>query len=310
MGDLRWAWDLYDANRLALQWDYPAVVQRLALSAGDETRLARALELTYAADVEALDALFGRTLSTLEARGLGTDSLVAFTADHGETLFRDNALFHWTHGLQLAPEVLSVPFILRAPELLWTPGSRRAPVPEVQAVTRSIDVFPTLAGLCGLDLDGRGVSGEDLSAVLRGEAPPELLAFSHTTSIGPLHEAEFRGWGVAGRYFGSTDGELIWVRVRQGDRVWKWINVGEERFEFRSFDLATDPEERRDLFDPGDERDARMAERLRTYKDELLRGFQAQAAATGSGSESIPADALERLQGLGYVDGDDPDAGH
>ena len=62
-----------------------------------------------------------------------------------EVLDRENALFKWTHGLQLVPEVLGVLFILYAP----TAGLERG---RVEQVTRSIDVFATLAGLSGIDV--------------------------------------------------------------------------------------------------------------------------------------------------------------
>ena len=99
------------------------------------------IELLYKASVYELDALFGGVIEAIEERGLIDASAIAFTSDHGEILYRDNALFQWGHGYQQAPEVIGVPFLLRAPGL---------PAGRFDHVTRSTDVYPTLAGLAGV----------------------------------------------------------------------------------------------------------------------------------------------------------------
>ena len=76
----------------------------------------------------------------------------------------------WTHGFILSADDIVVPLIVRGPGV---------PPRRIDAVTRSIDVFPTIAGLAGLPLPPGSVQGTDLSAALRGTAPmPPLLAFS------------------------------------------------------------------------------------------------------------------------------------
>ena len=294
MADLQAAWDLYDgepeSERWNLQWDFPATVERLGLDAAAVERLARALEVTYRADVATLDAMFGRTLATLADRGLMDDSLIAFTADHGEVLRRETALFQWTHGLQLAPEVLSVPWIVRGPVVGIEPGHH-------DEVSASIDVFPTLAGLCGIDVEGRGPQGRDLSAVLRGECRAEpARAFSHTTTISTETIADFRRWGLASRYFGGMEVERIWVGVRDGDLFVKLRNLDGKRWGLQAFDLAADPAEERDLFDPADPLHAELAVELERYKARLVAGF-------AGASTDTPENALELLEGLGYVEG-------
>jgi arylsulfatase A-like enzyme len=74
-------------------------------------------------------------------------------------------------------------------------------------VTRSIDVFPTLAGLAGLPADAR-VVGSNLSAALRGEeARPDLVAYSHTTVLArsvfeQMHSPQYRDqWNLARHLF-------------------------------------------------------------------------------------------------------------
>ena len=187
--------------------------------------------------------------------------------------------------------MLSVPWIVRAPGLGVEPG-------EYLPVTSSIDVFPTLAGLCGIDVRERGADGRDLSRALLGrEQPTEELAFSHTSTISEQTIADFQRWGLASRFFGGMEVGRIWVRVRAGDMVFKYRNLDGERWGFQAYDLAVDPREERDLFDPSDPDHAAMAARLRGYKALLVERH-------GQASTEAPEDALDRLKDLGYVSDD------
>lgn len=137
-----------------LSWNFDATVRRLGLGEDDVDRIARVAELLYRANVHRLDGLFGDVVAAVEARGLGDESALAFTADHGEVLHREGAIFRWNHGFALAPETLGVPWLLVAPGV--APGAW-------EGVTRSIDIFPTLAGLAGVELPAGSVAGVDLS---------------------------------------------------------------------------------------------------------------------------------------------------
>jgi arylsulfatase A-like enzyme len=311
---------LYDRYRLALQWNYPETVEKLRrhedpalrLREGDEAKLAALLELLYRAAVWQLDDLFGRWLDSIEAAGLLDESLIAFTADHGELLYRENALYKWTHGLELAPEVLTVPFIVRAPGAGVAPG-------DYQAVTRSIDVFPTLAGLAGVAIPATAqVEGVDLSKALRGEAePPELVAFFHTSTLGPNLLEQFAGdrdytgdgrieagplapYTQVVRRIPREDVAFAWVGARKGDAIFKKTFDG-SRWSFEAYDLATDPHETRSRFDPADPEHRRMAGELDAYQARLLRGPYARTALS-------PED-IEKLTALGYLEEGSPAGG-
>ncbi len=280
-----------EQNRLDLQWDFEDAVARLGLSAEDVRRLDRAQRLAYAVKLELLDRQLGKLLDTIRASGLLDRSLIAFTADHGEVFHRESALFHWTHGGQLAPEVLGIPLIVRAPGLGVRPG-------VYEAVTRSIDVFPTLCGLAGVPLPpGAPVDGVDLSAALRGEAPPpRLVAFSHTTLLEGNH-LELHAHDPLGEvFYPRPDPALLWVRARDGDLVCQHRSLDGERWVHQVFDLAADPELTRDLFDPANPEHARLVAALARYKALLVAGH---ARARG---EELPQDeALEELRSLGYA---------
>lgn len=279
---------LMEAHLRRLQWDFDATVAELGLSPERVQRLAQAVKLAYVASVQQLDAYVGEILVNLQRRGLLEETLFVFTADHGEVLHRPGLEFHWTHGMQLAPECLGVPWIVRAPGL--------APQ-RYSSVTRSIDVFPTIAGLAGVKVPPGAVEGRDLARALRGEeAPPRLVAWSHTSTLIPKLRQESREWGHFRRFYPRTDPELIWVRARDGDAVYKLRNLDGMRWGMQVFDLARDPYEQRDLADDRDASQAAMRRELEGYKQRLVDGFEHARLEERAGEN-----ALERLRGLGYA---------
>lgn len=282
---------VYDAHRHELQMDFDGAVKRLGLTDADVQRLDGVLRLAYMACVHQLDVYFGRFLEKLRAAGLYDESLIAFTADHGETFYLPSEPLHWMHGLQLAPSVIEVPWILRGPSVGVAPG-------RYGAVTRSIDVFPTLAGLAGVRLPlDVSLDGTDLTPALRGEREaPRLLAYSHTSTLGEPRVKRYHRDKLVGalRVLPEAKPENMWVRVRDGDRIWQTSRVrpGPERTQ--SFDLASDPGREHDLFDAADAHDREMAEKLARYRRRLVERFQDQDAMS-------QREILERLEGLGYV---------
>ena len=281
---------LYAAHSYQLMRNFPEASERLGLSGSDVRELAQVLEFVYKAAIFQLDEYFGRLLDSIREAGLYDESLIAFTTDHGEIGFRENALYKWTHGLQLAPEVLYVPLIIRGPAV-GLPSGRHA------GVTRSIDVYPTLAALSGVAIpDDVRMAGIDLSPVIRAGTPPaDLIAFSHTSTLGGGVLGYYRkaGLKLALTRIPRDDVELIWVGARRGNLAYKSIFDGES-WSHVVFDHVLDPGEKNDLFEIADPDQREMFERLRTYKRLLV------TAASGEPQRLSPAE-LESLRALGYI---------
>jgi arylsulfatase A-like enzyme len=278
---------VYAEERHALNWDFADAVQRLGLSSADVERLAAVLELVYAACIHEFDGYFGRFLAGIQASGLAGESVFAFTADHGELLRRANARFQWTHGLELCTEVLEVPWILRAPGL--RPSA-------YGGVSRSIDVMPTLLGLCGLPIPST-CAGTDLAPALRGESPPpRLLGYSHTALWPEERIRQFAGYAPVHSILPANDPQLLSVRIRDEDRVFKLLHRPEGEDGYEAYDLSADPGETRDLFDRAQEEHRRMAEELARYKERLIAGFDPSGRNSLSEEET-----LEYLRSLGYA---------
>jgi arylsulfatase A-like enzyme len=282
---------IYKEHWQALAWSHDETLARLDLSDADIEQLVRAVELTYKVAVAKLDHRFGLFIDGIRKRGLMGESLIVFTSDHGEVLYRENALFKWTHGLQLAPEVLSVPLMVLQPGVLG-PG-------RYEGVTRSIDVFPTLLGLAGIAVPpNAALEGVDLGPVLLGEQPPpELRAYSHTTVVPPHVLRQYRDRALVRRFYPRSDPRLIWVRIRDGDRVFKYRNLDGRHWGTEVFDLDTDPGETRNLYSPADPEHQAMRRELLVYKERLTIGFrQGSAVALPEG------EIIEALKSLGYIE--------
>lgn len=167
---------------------------------GFEPRHRDRLRDLYAREVASLDRAVGRLLAAMEHRGLLEDTLVVFTADHGEE-FLDHG--GWTHGKTVYDEVVRVPLLVRFPGG-QTPGPapREASLLDVAPTVLSVMALPELPGAAGIDLTkppppdrvrfAERIGGVwwmvarrrgDVAAVIHGSnvprwTPQELLAFA------------------------------------------------------------------------------------------------------------------------------------
>jgi arylsulfatase A-like enzyme len=272
------AWErsrgLFQQNALDWSFAFDDTSARLHLAPSEVTDVVTAGELLYKSNIHHLDRLFGGVVDQIRQYGLLSESIVVFTADHGEVMYRDNSPVKWTHGFTLAPEELGVPLLVQAPGV--APG-------RYEAVTRVVDVFPTLAGLAGVRVPTPRWTGIDLSRALRGAAPPpELLAFSHTSALG---------------FKPPADPDKIAVAVRDADRVYKIANRDGGGFEPEVYDIGRDPEERRNLYDPADEAQRQMLARLTDYRADLVRAFE----RLGIPGHQPTEHEQQLLRSLGYI---------
>jgi arylsulfatase A-like enzyme len=112
--------------------------------------LAKTLRHGYYACVSYTDAQVGRLLNALEQEGLAQNTVVVFWGDHGWQL-GDHGLWNKHTNFELAT---------RAPLIMSVPGARSAGK-KCEAPVEFVDVYPTLADVCGLPvpagLDGRSL---------------------------------------------------------------------------------------------------------------------------------------------------------
>jgi len=119
----------------------------------------------YAGEVAFTDRHIGEVLAALESSGQAADTLVVFTADHGEE-FGDHG--GQSHGHTLHRELLHVPLIVRAP------GTEPRRVSDVVSV---MDVMPTVLELCDVAPRAR-LYGRSLTSLLAGGSLPPVPALA------------------------------------------------------------------------------------------------------------------------------------
>jgi len=127
----------------------------------------------YYGHISAVDAEFGRLLKKLDETGQADNTIVIYTSDHGDMMGS-----HGFGGKRLPwEESCRVPFLLRYPGVV-APGSSLA------GLFSTIDIYPTLCGIAGLQAPSHCV-GRDLSAAMRGKAArlPESSFLMHIQKI-------------------------------------------------------------------------------------------------------------------------------
>jgi iduronate 2-sulfatase len=117
----------------------------------DERRQKKALGGYYAC-VSYMDAQVGKVLAALERSGEADNTIVIFTSDHGYHLGEHD---FWAKVSLLDPSS-QVPLIIRVP------GKKPA---VCHSLTELIDLYPTVAALCGLDVPAR-LQGKNIARLL------------------------------------------------------------------------------------------------------------------------------------------------
>jgi arylsulfatase A-like enzyme len=117
----------------------------------------------YQGEITFLDSHLGRLFSTLDSLGLSDKTVLALTADHGESFgehstFREDTDYFHPHDLYNAEQ--------RTPLLIRYPGHVK-PGTVVQAPSQAIDLFPTLLESAGLNTPDQN-QGRSLLRLLDG----------------------------------------------------------------------------------------------------------------------------------------------
>ena len=185
-----------------------------------------------------LDHQIGRLITALENDETYENTVVIFTADHGEMLF-DHSSFRKVLPYEGSTRI---PFIVRVGSKVL-PGGRPTPH-RSDAIAELMDVMPTLLDLVGAPVPAC-VEGSSLKGEITGEHPLERDY---------LH----------GEHSGSREQSNQYVVTKRDKYVW-FTQTGVERY----FDLEHDPREEHDL--AGDPACAERIAELRAILVEELR---------------------------------------
>lgn len=140
----------------------------------------RELSDRYDRGIAGADALLGELLAELDERHLLDNTIVLISSDHGEALGEHG--WYFDHALVHEP-TLSVPLIVRMPKR----DRERGAVGRVTIPVQLVDLFPTLAELCGLNPEEKNLVGTSLAELLF--APTQAQEPRTLFAQGTMHEA-------------------------------------------------------------------------------------------------------------------------
>jgi arylsulfatase A-like enzyme len=217
-------WDLYDRSKIPLPYpDKPKNAPDIAFTTWGELRSysdipdlgycdeAKTRELIhgYYACVSYTDALVGKLLAELDQQDLRKDTIVILWGDHGWKL---GEYSQWSKHTNFELDT-HVPMIISDPD---HPKGKRT-----RALTEFVDIYPTLAELCGLPV----------AADLEG------------TSMVPLLEDPNRPWKKAAFSQYPRPKKMMGYSMRTDQyRYTEWIDTKTDEVKFKElYDLKNDP---------------------------------------------------------------------
>jgi arylsulfatase A-like enzyme len=119
----------------------------------------------YDAEIEYYDTQLGRLVGALDAAGLGSNTIVVITGDHGEAIWEHGQTFHGN----LWQENIHIPMIVRGP------GIKAGHLP---GNTQQIDLAPTLSDLAGVPKSPLWMGTSHADAMRTGKPGPGETAYS------------------------------------------------------------------------------------------------------------------------------------
>lgn len=186
---------------------------------------------TYMGLIKQIDDQLGRLFAFMEEQGLMDNTMIVFTADHGDYLgdhwLGEKELFHDT--------VCRLPFIVYDPD----PAADATRGTNDDRMVEAIDVLPTfLDAITGeTESESHWLEGRSLVPLLRGEPTEDWRAAI-------FNEADYAYRG-ARTTLGLEPHQCRAFMVRTAD--WKYVLY--EGFRPQIFDLKNDPDELTDLGD-------------------------------------------------------------
>jgi arylsulfatase A-like enzyme len=250
-----------------------------------QATLDRALEL-YAGEVAYVDHWVGEVLARLDALGVLDDTIVVFTADHGECF--DHGIY-FEHADCLYDGAAKVPLLVRFPAQV-EPGTR------VAAQVEHLDVAPTILSLAGIATPAgfRGRALLPTPPATTSELVPGAFALIEHPLYQDRNAAErSRKQERIRSVAGVPTRQILTDRPSSALRGarWKLITEGSSS---ELYDLATDPAESRDVATS----EPQVTVELRRVLDEKLAQNPLRLRETGDVNPRL----RETLKALGYVE--------
>lgn len=214
---------------------------------GDEVNQHNAMA-GYYASITHVDHQIGRILTSLREEGVYDDSIIVFTADHGEMLF-DHSLWRKVFPYEGSTHI---PFLVHV-------GKHVASMlpHKVSGVMELRDIMPTLLDLCDIELP-KSVDGRSLKSHI-------LSKEQHIRDY--LHGEHSFHSGFSNHYIVSEHDKYIW-----------YSETGREQY----FDLRSDPMESHDAI-----QEEAAQERIQILRAYLIQELQGREEGYSDGHQLI-----------------------
>lgn len=266
-GPYRLSWRLPGVLSHPLSWGLYRRAQTRPETITDVQR--RKLLHRYEGCIRFLDGVWGRFVGELEASGQLAETLVVFTADHGEA-FGEHG--YYTHGdLKFFDEVIRVPLVI------YWPG--RETKPRVDGQVELTTIVPTVLDILGLPIPDH-LAGTSSVPWLRGEA----------SLADPVNAEALTNSGISENFAAAS------VRTHE----WKYVlhrSMARNVHERQLYHLATDPGEQDECSQRYPEVVARLNERAEAHMRRVQDGMVPDTEGT-----AMPEEVVARLRALGYMD--------
>lgn len=148
----------------------------------------------YKAVIEHMDAEVGRVVDTVKKLGLSEHTYIIYTSDNGPWLTFKN------HAGSAKPlrngKMSTYEGGQRVPCVMWAPGRIPANT-ETAAMASTIDLFPTIAKLAGVEASPNGtIDGMDISDLIQGSDQTPRNEFIYYSRKGVLEGLRQGDWKV------------------------------------------------------------------------------------------------------------------
>lgn len=233
----------------------------------------------YDGEIAYADSALGAFISFLKRTDSYNRSLIVVVGDHGEGLGEHGEL---THGIFLYDSTTHVPLILKLPNFLE--GGRPPKGRALDAQVRTLDIFPTVLDVEGMDFSGHldGASLRVLWPDLRSSAWDDDEADKASLSS---ERVVFSETGYPNQF-----GWAALKSLRAGGE--KYIEAPQPEF----YNLRVDPREETNLYEPWNEN----LQRLRA----MMAAFQSKSKNLSGGFSQVNSQTLAELRALGYLGGE------
>ncbi|MFQ6104930.1 MAG: sulfatase [Candidatus Glassbacteria bacterium] len=219
------------------------------------------LKALYDSEISFTDEYIGEFIYRLKELGLYNNTLIVFTADHGEEFSERGD--HWIgHTKTLYQELIHVPLMIKLPD-----SSKHEIIDEYVGL---IDLMPTIVEYAGLEIPKQYTYEGEIIDISNMDESGNRMIFSETRKRSELQSVVWRGW------------KLIYDEQENTSQL---------------FNLQDDS---RELKDVAFENDA-VSEEMKKFLERWQLSAQSKKSPTKPKQPDFTDEQLEYLRSMGYI---------